>query len=103
MDWNEFEKDLMRRLEESHRVGLLPGRDAIALIEHKNAEIERLKNLIDKITFVNHKTNTEAIEEFWDKLKRAADFISGGDYGFSFEIREDVAEDIIKELTEESK
>ena len=44
---------------------------------------------------------SEAYKEFWNKLKQEADFISGGDYGFSFEIREDVAEDIIKEMVGE--
>jgi hypothetical protein len=62
---------------------------------YKKAELQRVEE-VDKAKF-------EAYKEFWDRLKKEADFISGGDYGFSFEIREDVAEGIIKELTEDNK
>ena len=78
---------------------------ALDLINRQKAEIEswkeqnvRLNKECDHFIRFASAAKSEAYKEFWEKLKREADFISGGDYGFSFEIREDVAEDIIKEL-----
>ena len=81
----------------------------------QKAKIERLQNTNKRLELAfaaecdlsrctrESEIKSEAYRELWDRLKKEADFISGGDYGFSFEIREDVAEEIIKELTEENK
>lgn len=87
------------------------------IINHQKAKIERLnveltamrnsantyKSLYEDLKTEHletireiKKAKSEAAREFWDRLKKESDFISGGDYGFSFEIREDVANDIIE-------
>ena len=87
-------------------------KDSVDLIKHQKAEIERLQVELYKLRVsydcelayrkeLHKQAKTEKYREFWNRLKKEADFISGGDYGFSFEIREDVAEEIIKELAGE--
>lgn len=80
-------------------------KDILDLINYRKAEIEIYKSLYEDLKAEHletirliKKAQLDKIKEFWDKLKQEADFISGGDYGFSFEIREDVANDIIEEM-----
>lgn len=72
------------------------------------ADIKRLREgvmfereRVDAMPNLLSQSYAYSIKEFWNRLKQEADYISGGDYGFSFEIREDVAEGIIKELAGE--
>ena len=79
--------------------------NALDLINRQKSENKMYKSLYEDLKAEHletirliKKAQSDAIKEFWDKLKQEADFISGGDYGFSFEIREDVANDIIEEM-----
>ncbi len=84
--------------------------NAVDELNRQKAEIERLKEANQKlyeemaerqkeeVAIARRMGKSEAVKEFWNRLKKEADFISGGDHGFSFEIREDVAVDIIKEM-----
>lgn len=87
--------DLMTEIEKLKNESIGNCEMAIAMRSDHNLDVD--------CNYCIDKAKSEAYRDFWDRLKKEADFISGGNYGFSFEIREDVAEEIIKELTEENK
>lgn len=69
-----------------------------AEVERLNKEVDRLSQVVMYNDSITETKVSEARKEFWDRLKKEAEFISGGDYGFSFEIREDVADNLLKEM-----
>lgn len=44
------------------------------------------------------KAKSEARKEFWERLIKKAEIVGGGDYGFTYEIKEDDITDLLKEM-----
>lgn len=60
-------------------------------------QLDRIHNLkVDKKTAKN-----EARKEFAERLKKKAEIVSGGDYGFTYEIGEDEIDNLLAEMESE--
>ena len=73
--------------------------EAIDVINRQKAEIERFQKLLDdKCNRCIAKERAEAVKEVIQKLKEKAEIVSGGDYGFVYEITEDNIDNLVKEM-----
>lgn len=75
---------------------------ALDLINRQKAEIERLRSCdmqIEVSKKLEAEIKNEAYKEFSDELIAEAEIVAGGDYGFTYEIREDDIDGILTRLT----
>ena len=77
------------------------------LINRQKAEIERLQKaikvqdiMIEQQDYKLKTAKSEARKEVAERLKKKAEIVSGGDYGFTYEIREDEIDNLLAEMEE---
>ncbi len=77
-------------------------------INHQKAEIERLKNSVstfkscyETLTDMYETSKSEAIEEFWNRLSENADTTQVDAFHSAYLIKDEDAENLIKEMTEQ--
>lgn len=64
---------------------------ALDLINRQKLEIKNLERIKDTIAIL-------AVKEFAERLIKKAEIVSGGDYGFTYEITEDEIDNLVKEM-----
>ena len=79
--------------------------DILDLIKRLQAENEELRKgfTADFDYFASEydsKIKSEARKEVAERLKKKAEIVSGGDYGFTYEIREDEIDNLLAEMEE---
>lgn len=79
--------------KESYRKSWVTALDSI---KRQDAEIEKLQKYIN-----GHKARIDAIKEFIERFVKKAEIVSGGDYGFTYEITSDELDSIAEEMERE--
>ena len=74
---------------------------ALDLINRQKANVEGLTNAVKYLNEQLSSAKAEAVKEVIQKLKEKAEIVSGGDYGFVYEITEDNIDNLVKEMVGE--